>query len=590
MTTVSREEKHEVFDTSSLIGNYLGMYFEKEQGVRLGESAVVSLKAHAQVPERRGHIRILVNRDAGKTYRDFVDTGQVVHIDVFHRPGAVDVRQVAKHIFWGIQNHLVSMDPSLQFNEDEKLKSALEYALKIEVVTRTGRGLVYELFQGEVQPVTESEEKLSHVHILAALTRERYGVILPVVEAVEEALLEADFELGKVKRIVHAKEKAKQENLAGYLILPWKKKSGEYSPLLLRENQNQLLLKLAEKFASVEELEEFLQSYTTNIFKRKSREEQKRKVGDLDEYLDQLEDLGLLKKGVLGPTLTKEGKELTKYLFEHKCDIEAEIRRSIRKSPGKSRRYQRIGSSERTASIIQFTNRNKTLPVSGRTWFGDLAVPETVIQAKKASLLRGDKTLTIRKEDMQVYDKRSYVPIDVCLVIDASASMAGDKRQAACYLAEHLLLTGREKVAVVIFQATKARVVVPFTRNHKMLSAGLATIRPEGLTPMADGLYTAQKLVTSSKVSNPLMVMITDGMPNFPLWSVDAKEDALEAATRIGKTKIKFVCIGLESNKVFLQEIVKLARGTLYVVDDLNKNSLIDIVKYEKRTTATSSK
>jgi magnesium chelatase subunit D len=41
--------------------------------------------------------------------------------------------------------------------------------------------------------------------------------------------------------------------------------------------------------------------------------------------------------------------------------------------------------------------------------------------------------------------------------------MAGDKRQAACYLAEHLLLTGKEKVAVVTFQERNSQVVVPFT-------------------------------------------------------------------------------------------------------------------------------
>lgn len=590
MTRMRMEEKNEAFDTASLVGNYLGMYFEKEQGVRLGECAVVSLKAHTQVPGRRGHVRILLNRDAGKTYRGFVDTGQVVHIDVYHSPGTLDPRQVSRHVFRAIETHLTNLDPSLQFNEEEKMKNVLEYALKIEVVTKSGRGLVYQLSQGELQPVTGAEAKLNHVHILASFTREKYGIILPIVQAVEEAVEEAGLQLGKVKRIVHTREKNKQENLAGYLILPWKKKGGEYSPLLLRENQNQLLLKLVEKFASVEELQEFLESYGSNIFKRKSREEQKRKVGDLDEYLEQLEDLEILKKGLFGPVLTKEGKELIQYLSQHKCDIEAEIRRSIRKSPGRSRYYHRIGKGEKTASAVQFTNRNKTVPLAQSPQTGDLAVPETIIQAKKGCFLRGEKHFTIRKEDMRIYDRRAYVPIDVCLLIDASASMAGDKRQAACYLAEHLLLTGREKVAVVIFQQTKAKVVVPFTRNHKLLTKGLASIRPEGLTPLADGIATSLKLIKSSRVSNPLLVLITDGMPNFPLWTVDAREDALTAAKKIANTKIKFVCIGLESNKVFLNELAARAHGTLYVVDDLNRNTLIDIVRYEKRVTAQAYK
>jgi len=580
-----RTEKHEAFDKSSVIGNYLGIYFGQEQGVRLGESTVVSRKAHAVVPGKKGHIRILTNRDAGRTYEKFIDPDQVVHIDVFHKPGTVDARQVAKHVFWAIEKYLVEENPNLTFMEDEKFKNALDYALRIQVSTRSGKGLVYELFQGEVKPVSEEEEKLSHVHILGKLNPEKYGIILPIAEAVEDAVTEAGLELVKVKKISHGREKEKQENFAGYLMLPWKKAKGEYHPLLLRENQNQLILKLAEKFASIEEIEQFLESYSSNIFKRKNQDEQKRKWGDLDHYLDQLKELGLMKNNLLGPVLTREGKELKEYLLNHKCELEAEIRRKIRKAPGTSRRYQKLGKCDYKPSRVEFTNRNKAVRLSDKNWSGDLAVPETIIEAKKNSLLRGDNHLTIQKEDLHVYDRKSYVPIDVCLVIDASHSMAGEKRQAACYLAEHLLLTGREKVAVVTFQEMNATVAVPFTRNHKILSKGLARIRPGGLTPMADGIFTAVELIKSSKVSNPLMILITDGMPNFPLWSFDAKKDALEAAEKVAEAKIKFICIGIESNKIFLRDVAKQAKGTLYIVDDLNRECLIDIVKYEKKAT-----
>jgi magnesium chelatase subunit D len=69
--------------------------------------------------------------------------------------------------------------------------------------------------------------------------------------------------------------------------------------------------------------------------------------------------------------------------------------------------------------------------------------------------------------------------------MDASGSMAGEKRNAAAYLAKHLLLTGKEKVAVVTFQENSSRVVVPFTRNQSILTKGLSTISPAGLTPLA---------------------------------------------------------------------------------------------------------
>ena len=167
----------------------------------------------------------------------------------------------------------------------------------------------------------------------------------------------------------------------------------------------------------------------------------------------------------------------------------------------------------------------------------------------------------------------------------ASGSMAGEKRQAAC-LAEHLLLTGKEKVAVVTFQEHSSRVVVPFTRNQKLLTKGLATIFPAGLTPLASGLMTAIDLINSNRLRNPLLVLITDGIPNTPLWTMDAKADAITAAGKLEGSRTRFICIGVESNRIYLEKLCNKAGGVLYLVDDLNKDNLINIVRHEKRTMA----
>ncbi|NMB33737.1 MAG: VWA domain-containing protein [Clostridium sp.] len=198
-------------------------------------------------------------------------------------------------------------------------------------------------------------------------------------------------------------------------------------------------------------------------------------------------------------------------------------------------------------------------------------------------MLRNQSRLTIAKEDLFVYRKRSYVPVDICLLIDASGSMVGEKSQAACYLAEHLLLTGKEKVAAVTFQEMRGEIVVPFTRHQQEMIRGLKRIRPGGMTPLADGIVTAVDLVSSSRVHNPTLVLITDGLPNYPLWSFDAQKDALEAAARIPKNKIKLICIGVEANRNYLERLADVAQGKLFVVDDLTRDNLINIVKHEKR-------
>ncbi len=578
---------------ATTVGNYLSLYLGQDQGVRLGDSIVVSRKAHSRMPEKyiKGQIKILTNRDAGKTYLDFVDLDQVVHIDIYHKPGDIDPRDVAKSIFWSLDQHFLAEEPQLKYAEDERFRMVAAYANKIFITTNGGKGLLYELFQEDVKPYTEGEDGWDHVHILARFNRDEYALIYIIGEAVEAAIQGSEVALAKVRNISHGKQKKADENFAGYMKLPWKKFKGQNAAQLpSKENVNQLVLKLAEKFGGVEEIEEWMECYSTNIFKRKGVEQQKKKWGDVEHYVEQLEELGLMKTTLTGRKLTKRGIVLKEYVIQHKCELETEIRRNMRKMPGGgASRFRKLGKTDNKSTHLEFTNYNRTINNSDKNWSGNLAVPQTIIQAKKNGFLRGDKSFTLQKEDLHFYDKKSYVPVDICLLIDASGSMAGDKRQAACFLAEHLLLTGKEKVAVVTFQEHTSRVVVPFTRNQKLLSRGLATINPAGLTPLASGIMTAIELMSVNRLRNPLLVLITDGIPNTPLWTMDAKADAISAAGKLEGSKTRFICIGVESNRIYLEKLCNRAGGSLYMVDDLNKDNLINIVRYEKKTMANTT-
>lgn len=575
-------------DKAASVGNYLSLYFGQNQGVRLGESTVVSRKAHARMPERRikGQIKVLRNRDAGKTYLDFVDEDQVVHIDIYHFPGEIDPRDIARAIFKGMDIYFLQQDPQLKYAEEERFKMIAVYAQKIYIAANQGKGLLYDLFQNLVKPTIQGEEGHDHVHILARLNRDEYYLVYIIAEAAEEVILGSGIKLAKVRNIIHGLQKKQEESFAGYIKLPWKKLKGQVAtPLPEKENVNQLIIKLAEKFGGVEEIQEFMEAYSTNIFKRKGIDQQKKKWGEIEHYLDQLEAIGLLKDTPAGKLITRKGKQLKEYIINHQCELETEIRRNMRRMPsGGSNRYSKSGIVQHKANCIEFTNHNKTVNDPERSFSHDLAVPQTVVQAKKNGFLRGDTRFTIQKEDLHYYQKKTYVPIDICLLMDASGSMAGDKRQAACYLAEHLLLTGKERVAVVTFQERNARTAVPFTRKQSVLHKGLSTINPAGLTPMADGILTAVELIKNTRVRNPLLVMITDGVPNAPHWTLDAKADALEAAKKIDELDIRFICIGVESNKLFLEKVVDKGRGILYLVDDLNKDNLINVVRHEKKS------
>lgn len=573
-------------NNAASVANYLGLYLGQDQGVRLGDSTVVSTKAHRRMPEKKikGQVEILVNSDAGQTYLNYVDADQIVHIDVHHMPGNIDVQKVALAIYWAINDYVIEEDPQLQYADDVRFKAIASYAEKIHITTNLGQGWLFDVMQNEMEPYIEGEEGQDHVHILARLNRQTYSLIFIIASAVEDIIQQSGIQLAEVRNITHGKEKKILDDFGNYIKLPWKKFKGKDAMLMAPdENVNQLVLKLAEKFGGVEDIEEWMQMYSTNIFKRKGADFQKKKWGDIDHYVKQLEELGLMQKTPLGRVLTKQGLAVQDYVIKHRIELETEIRRNIRRVPGgRTSRFSKIGQSDQDTTDVQLVNYNRTVNKKDN-WTGNMAVAQTVVQAKKSGLLRGDKRLSIRKDDLHFYDKKSYIPIDICLLLDASGSMAGEKRQAASFLAQHLLLTGKERVAVVTFQERNARVVAPFTRSQSVLTKGLQTINPAGMTPLANGIMTALDLIKNSRVRNPLLVLITDGIPNAALWTMDAQADALSAAANIPDQKLRFICIGVESNASFMEKLAKAGEGALYLVDDLNKENLINLVRYEKK-------
>jgi len=190
--------------------------------------------------------------------------------------------------------------------------------------------------------------------------------------------------------------------------------------------------------------------------------------------------------------------------------------------------------------------------------------------------------LRLQRSDVHLHLRAAEQRLHICLLIDASASMAGRRILAAKHLARHLLLSTRDRVAVIAFQERDVRVYVPFTRDWGLLEAGLTRIQPMGLTPLAHGLMQSMELIRSARVRHPLLLLISDGIPTVPKWSIDPLADALEAARQVRAARVPFGCIGLQPSRRYLEQLTREAGGTLYVVDELSEESLIRIAHTER--------
>jgi magnesium chelatase subunit D len=112
-------------------------------------------------------------------------------------------------------------------------------------------------------------------------------------------------------------------------------------------------------------------------------------------------------------------------------------------------------------------------------------------------------------------------------------------------------------------------------------------VRPAGLTPLAAGIVEAVKLLGSRKGVPTMLVLLTDGIPTMNYWTGDPARDALVAAEQIARNKLPFTCIGLAPNRGFLRKLTEIANGTLYIVDEFDRDLLAKLVKDERERVQT---
>ncbi|NLK51076.1 MAG: VWA domain-containing protein [Syntrophomonadaceae bacterium] len=590
---MAKHEQNSLMVKNVALGNYLKVYFNKNQGVRLGETAVVSRRLHEKGPRLFPHIKIYTEQDAGQIYCKCSQPEQAVHVDVYHEPAQIQVLPIAHRIWAVINSYLENRDSSVPLSDDSlRLNNTSAVAARIRIATAEGQGNVSRLVSHGYDDYLEIPEDLSdHVHLIMELPEDWYDIVLALIVAIEDVIQEQGYQLRKIMGITHGFQKGVQMEGMHAMSMPFfPGRKGDDDQVIRVQNQKQALMALAQRLGGLEEVHDYLDSMRGNVFRKITKRPQRKGPGELDSVLDRLIEAGLVEKGILGPNLTEEGEELFQYLVLHQRELEALLRSILRRFTRGSKRYQRFTRSQWESRSREKINKRKILARDEDQASSVMAVPETVIEAARHSFMDGQPRLRFLPEDVRVYGKRSYVPVDICLLVDCSASMMGDKSMAAWQLAEHLLLSSRERVAVVIFQEMKARVAVPFTRNQRRLRAGLRSVNPNGMTPLASGLIKSLELIQESRVQNPLMVLITDGMPTYPLWTYDSKGDAIKAARMIKESKIRLACIGVRSNKEFLKDLATTAEGTLYVVDDLNRETLIQVLHEERQLIMSEGK
>lgn len=593
-------------------------------GARVAETAVVSTKVHLTDQALPGEVQVVATSDAGRVFYHRQNSGQIVHVDIFHSPGDVSPGLVATRI----TSALTTLRLETYGGSPVSPGSLVSF---IDVQTALGGGRLDGPLAGGWELGARLAHK-THVHITFLNCPELLASLFSMISAVEAAIEDSGLQLRKVRfvRMVRGDTPANLDDYRATTdsLLRQGRGSGadgpgsrtvgtgdfsqaapesaasEVDPLRSRKDSSDgpsspnsqnnpssnpdspgqldtasraiteaLAREAVRRAGSYEDTVKLLRALAAGMKSGELLRFKTQSTRDPEEIREAMLRSKLATYDGFRYFLSPEGETVLEYLLSHRYEFEAYLRRLLRTLPARG-----AVPGERAKAPLRPTSscrRAVAVPIEKGNWHGDLAVVETAI----ARGIRMDRRFC--PEDLRFYFRREEKARPVILLIDASASMAGKRLQSAKELARTLVLTGKDDVAVCVFQDADVRVVSGFTRNPRQIEQALTSIEASGLTPMARGLEGALA-IAEKKSAKPLVLLITDGIPTVPSSTLSPVDDAIDAARKLARRGIKLGCIGLEPNRGFLKQMVEAARGTLYVVDELESSVLASIARKER--------
>ena len=222
----------------------------------------------------------------------------------------------------------------------------------------------------------------------------------------------------------------------------------------------------------------------------------------------------------------------------------------------------------------------------------DLALDATLRAAAPYQRFRDHDQCAVAliDSDLRYKVRESHVGATIVFVVDASGSMGARKRMKETKEAILSMLLDsyqkRDKIGLVVFRRDGAETLLDITASVDLAQKKLQALPTGGRTPLASGLFQAWQLLRARKLKDPdmlpMIVLVTDGRANRPLWTEDAVADAVKAAELIHRDGIHGVVIDTEKDFISLhiaQQIAKAMHGTYHKVDELKAQQLRSIVK-----------
>ncbi|KAF3997051.1 putative cobaltochelatase [Glaciimonas immobilis] len=197
---------------------------------------------------------------------------------------------------------------------------------------------------------------------------------------------------------------------------------------------------------------------------------------------------------------------------------------------------------------------------------GSLAVAATL----RSAAIRDPQNFSVTNADLHTQVRVGKVANLILFVVDASGSMAAQRRMEAVKGAVLSLLTDayqrRDEVAVIAFRGESAQLLLAPTRGIDLAEQSLRTLPTGGRTPLPHALHLASEtLQRHGRVGispTPLLVILSDGKANVAMTAGnDPWRETLEMATQLAASGMAALVLDTEDGYLRLGRAAQLAEA-----------------------------
>jgi magnesium chelatase subunit D len=192
---------------------------------------------------------------------------------------------------------------------------------------------------------------------------------------------------------------------------------------------------------------------------------------------------------------------------------------------------------------------------------GTLAINETLMAAAARGRRVGERGIALAPTDLMQHERNGPGRSHVLFLVDASASMATQRRLELAKRAALGLLKSnyqhRDEVALVVFRGEGVDLVMPFTSSIDGVEKALGEVPTGGRTPLARALIDAAEMLRTREPA--LLIVFTDGRANVSVSDGDPWEESLAACEALKQACAGAVVVDCEPGPIVLGRARQLA-------------------------------